>query len=111
MERWKTIPDFPNYEASTDGRVRNVNGKILTPLKAGTGYQKVILRGKQLYIHRLVASAWIGSIPDRWEVNHLNSNRTDNRAANLEICTRSDNMQHAHQRIWYETQTKISCFK
>ena len=109
-ESWKPIPGFEPYEASDRGRIRRGAG-ILQDLKAGDGYRKVIIRGKQPYVHRLTALAWIGPIPERWEINHLNFNRSDNRPDNLEIVTRSQNMSHQKAPIWYRTQTRLPIFE
>ena len=32
-EKWKRVVDFPSYEISNLGRVRNATGKILKPQK------------------------------------------------------------------------------
>lgn len=105
-ERWATIEQYPDYEVSDLGQVRRVTpgrktfpGKILKPLSMGQGYLSVALVAEgavfRRYIHRLVAAAFIGPCPDRHEVNHLNGNKTDNRAGNLEYVTRSGNVRHA----------------
>lgn len=47
-------------------------------------------------VHRLVAAAFIGD-PSGFHVNHLNGDGTDNRVANLEICTAKQNTIHARQ--------------
>lgn len=106
---WKVIPGTA-YQASDTGRIRRIGGGVLKPIKAGDGYRKVKIHGRQLYVHRLVARAWISEIPKGFEINHLNSNRTDNRPVNLEICTHSQNMAHAKQPVWYATQTRIPMF-
>lgn len=49
------------------------------------------------YIHRIVAACFIGSIPVGYEVNHINGIKTDNRASNLEIVTKSENTKHAYR--------------
>ena len=46
-------------------------------------------------VHRLVAEAFLGSPPDGYEVNHINSVKDDNRIENLEYVTRSQNLLHA----------------
>lgn len=59
--------------------------------KMKSGYVTIGIDGKQYYAHRL---AWIyvhGSIPDGFNVDHLNGNRSDNRISNLQLETQSQN--------------------
>lgn len=52
---------------------------------------------KTLHVHTLVARAFIDNpFPDKFKiVNHLNSDRSDNRVENLEWCDYSRNAKHA----------------
>ena len=87
--------------------VRNPNGTIRTqtfPAKwasqqtATNGYKRVKFRvdGKQhtRSVHRLVWEAFNGSIPDGYEINHINSDRSNNLLSNLELMTPQQNMKH-----------------
>lgn len=96
---WKPIKDFENYEVSDAGEVRNVKfNRLLTPSPGAGGYMRVQLRkdkqSHQRYVHRLVAEAFLEG---EGEVNHLNGNRADNRAENLEWTTHQQNVQHAFE--------------
>ena len=91
-----------NYLVSDDGRVFNgLTGKeIKQAISSGNGYLKVILHGengikKTVSTHRLVAQAFVDGDGD--EVNHINGVKTDNRAENLEWCTRNQNLLHAYK--------------
>ena len=113
MEQWKTIEKQPNYEVSSYGRVRNIqHNRILIPRIHNQGYHQVHLSGGvQEYIHRLVAEAFIGTIPPGWEVNHLDGDPANNSLDNLEIVTPKQNKQHLHQPAWYRTQMTILEFE
>lgn len=72
--------------------------RILSPRVCGTQreYLAVSLnhngRHKQYKIHRLVAEAFIPNPMDYKEINHINEIKGDNRASNLEWCSRSYNV-------------------
>lgn len=104
-ERWKKC--HPNYEVSDQGRVRRtVGGKgarvghILKPAPNNKGYLCIGLKSNSIRlpytIHKLVAIAFLGPIPEGFEINHENGDKTDNRACNLSYVTRSENCKHAY---------------
>lgn len=93
-----SIRDFPGYHVSEDGTV----WKGLTAIKAqdnSRGYLRVDLRrdGKkhQRMIHRLVAEAFVPNPCFYKVVNHINGNKLDNRAQNLEWVTHQENSLQA----------------
>lgn len=92
----RQILGFPDYMASEIGVISSFRGKIkLRPDKSG--YLKVDLgRRNTKSVHRLVWEAFHGQIPKGMEINHRNGSKIDNRLANLELVTRSQNMRHAY---------------
>lgn len=64
-----------------------------------TGYVRVSLwsNGKRsrVWVHVLVAAAFIGPKPDGLEINHVNFIRADNRVGNIEYLTHPDNVRHS----------------
>lgn len=91
------------YEINSDGVLRNVKSKrVIRGYVEANGYVRVKLENKSLgsvvrtTIHRLVAEAFVPNPLNLPEVNHKNSNRSDNRAENLEWTSHSDNMKHAY---------------
>lgn len=113
MEQWKSIPSYDGYEASNLGRIRNAQtGRVLKckPRKGnryalvhvGWNYARQGPRGtyprrrvRMRLVHVLVAAAWNGPCPPGHEVNHKDTDRSNNRADNLEYVTHKRNMQHA----------------
>ena len=99
-EIWKTIENFPNYEVSNFGNVRNKkNGRLLKQTIGREGrYLSVYLsnNGKEntQRVHRLVAETFLGKHPNLI-VNHIDGNKTNNRVDNLEWCTVKENNIHA----------------
>lgn len=81
-ERWQTFPEVE-----------------LRPRKVGAGYLGIQCKiaGERLerYVHRLVAEAFLDPDADRYEVNHINGDKTNNCASNLEWATHSENHKHA----------------
>ena len=110
--KWNAIEDYPNYEVSNDGDVRNVKrGKILKPTDRGTGYLRVNLYNcsnkKTINVHILVASAFVkdtGINPDgtpmvgKHVVNHKDHNRANNKVSNLEWCDDRYNTEYSHNK-------------
>ena len=75
------------------------------------GY-KVISSNNTCYrIHRLVAEAFIINIDDKPFVNHLNGMKDDNQVSNLEWCTQSENVQHAHDNGLINTKSGPEHYK
>lgn len=97
METWREINAYPNYEVSDMGRVRNVTtGHVLKPMRNHRGYDKVELKSKGQFIHRLVATAFIREPLENEQVNHKDGNKTNNCVDNLEWCLQSQNSQHSY---------------
>jgi hypothetical protein len=106
-ELWKTWR-CGTYEVSSLGNVRRMTtrgGKPLLPprpikpIATGEylGFSPSLGPGVYLrqYVHRAVAEAFLGAIPDGFEVNHRDGNKLNNAASNLEYVTRAQNVQHA----------------
>ena len=122
METWKRIEGYRNaYEVSNLGRVRSCfDGKyriLKQMISAGryNGYPMVTLydapqHGIKVKVHRLVAEAFIPN-PSRLPViNHIDEDRTNNKASNLEWCTVQYNTTYGKSRekavaTWRKTKT------
>ena len=105
MEIWKDIKGYEGkYQVSNLGRVKSLAKRRQTHdpegiLKARprTGnYLCVHLstghKFKNKTIHRLVAEAFVSNPNGYTEVNHIDEDKTNNRADNLEWCSRIHNM-------------------
>lgn len=93
------IKNFENYLVSNMGRVM-INGKLRKQQKTHNGYYRVGLfdgeKYKNFFVHRLVAYTFIG-IPknDKYQIDHINGIKTDNRLENLEWVTQLENVNRA----------------
>lgn len=117
-EIWKDIAGYDGiYQVSNLGRVKSVERKVYNPGVLGEsnyrtvpsiirkpnimhGYHCIALvvnKHKKVYrIHRLVADAFIGAQPTPMhQVNHIDGNKANNRADNLEWVTPKENTEHA----------------
>jgi|SRR5215831_3710382 len=118
-EEWKPIAGFQElYEVSSVGRVRSLNrvlgfddlgsrtipGRMLIPTCTRKGYLRVKLslngQSRTLIVHRLVASAFVPNPYNLPHVNHLDMNKKNNAATNLEWCTNLHNHRHAWRTDW-----------
>lgn len=96
-EDWRTVEGFPDYEVSSEGRIR-FNGDVLNPPLNSNGYLRLAMvpegggRKVRRYVHQLVAVAFHGPRPAGKEVRHLNGQPLDCRAVNLAWDTHRRNM-------------------
>jgi hypothetical protein len=109
MEQWKQTDIRADYEVSNLGRVRR---KIRSKRAKQIGeyayikgmnngkYMQVFIRpnivgkSKVYLIHRLVAAVFIPNTKNKLTVNHLDGNKLNNKADNLEWATHKENCQH-----------------
>ena len=84
--RYRTIVRV--YEVSNIGRVK-CNGKIVEPHMQGN-----YLSIASFYIHRAVAELFVPNTENKPQVDHINTDRLDNRAENLRWVTAKENMNN-----------------
>ena len=110
MEIWKDIKGFEgSYQISSLGRVKSLDrtvvykdgrthihkGQIMTGSDNGKGYKTIDLytgnkRTKKL-IHRLVAETFIDNPLNKNEIDHIDTDKTNNRVENLRWVTHTEN--------------------
>lgn len=112
-ENWKDIEGYEGrYQVSNMGRVRSlsrkvlfgnqtrmVSGKILKLKRKNNGYLyiqlRIDLKERDFHVHRLVARYFVEGYQEGLDVNHIDGDKTNNSASNLEWCTRKQNIIHS----------------
>lgn len=98
MEIWKQIEGYDNYMVSNLGRVKSLKfgkEKVLKYGKDSGGYLTICLckdgKVKRFLIHRLIAKTFLPNPDNKPCIDHINTNRSDNRVNNLRWATYKDN--------------------
>lgn len=90
-----------NYSIDKEANIySHITNKYLKPKVSKNGYLRVTLyhnnRRYEKYIHRIMMETFCPIIyGDRDEVNHIDSDKTNNKLENLEWCNRHENIKHS----------------
>lgn len=107
-EEWRDVVGYEGlYIVSNYGEVKSLGNdkgrreKTMKTHVCRNGYEKLDLSKKgqptkKVYVHRLVAMAFIPNPHNKPQVNHINCDKLDNKQENLEWVTRSENIAHAY---------------
>lgn len=115
-EEWRPVVGWEGlYDVSSDGNVRSLDrqvlrrdgsaylhkGRVLRPTLTNRGYPSVGLQAKGISkfvtVHRVVAVAFVPNPRGLEEINHIDGDKQNSRAGNLEWCSRQENCRHATQ--------------
>lgn len=97
MPFYKRLPDVPDILLCSDGYAINVNtGWVYKNVLKKTGYCEISVNGKCYLIHRLIARAFCDGFAPNKEVNHIDGNKLNNAASNLEWVDHNENLRHAY---------------
>lgn len=114
QEVWKDIPGFDSYQASDHGRIRSkarttigrsrsgnsftrhIDGSPIKPRLSNAGYFRCMIDRKTVSVHRIIATTFIENPSELPCVNHIDGDKSNNTAENLEWCTHQSNTEHAY---------------
>lgn len=93
------------YKKKGKNITRNAKERFLSTPDRGSGYLCVRLqkngKGVTFSIHRLVASLFVERAKGKDCVNHIDGDKKNNNASNLEWCTQKENVSHAQETgLW-----------
>jgi len=125
MDRFVDIKGYEGlYQITNTGNIKSVKrGHLLKNRIGKTGYYSVMLykngKPKAKRVHRAVWEAFIGIIPDGFEIDHIDGDKTNNSIDNLRCVTHKDNINNPNTIInlgkgnigkkrTEQTKTKIS---
>ena len=102
MELWKPLKNFPGYEGSTEGRIRNIRTQhILSSTTDKRGYPQVSIyrdkRQRTVKVHKLIGDTYFDD-RDGLDIRHRDNNRMNNRVDNLYLSTRKETINDAFER-------------
>lgn len=111
-EVWKDIPGYEGlYQASNLGQIRSLprtmtKGRVLKPYvnkRNGYCYVSMCKDGRVMTkrVHKMVYMAFHGDVlphkyDQRFTIDHIDGDKTNNRIENLDVCDQSENQKRAY---------------
>lgn len=127
------IPDFTGYKADKQGNIYSMipkgcrnrfdktkwlsTPKLLSYRVTKTGYCRVYMRRdstdkrEDVYVHRIIALLFIPNPNNFSDVNHRDSNPTNNSVGNLEWLSHKDNLEYGFSEYGNKTRNELGQFK
>jgi hypothetical protein len=99
---WRRVPGYDNLDATSYGQVWEWRTRrfvvLLNTYTCGNGYAAVTLKGKPVFVHNLVAAAFLGPRPPGQVVVHTDDDNENNRPSALAYAARGEALRRAYAR-------------
>ena len=127
-EIWKDIPGYEGYYqvsnfglirscdrlvVAANGRTRFIKGKMIRSSYNNKGYlithlcKNGVIQGK--CVHHFVALVFLGARPKGMDIDHINEDKTDNRACNLRYMSHHDNASRSTKGKFRKKSHAMEC--
>lgn len=112
IERWRKNEEYGVW-VSTHGRVRLIQNKEFLNIRIDKrGYCAVFTTKGMQFVHRLVAYTWLGGKRnEKYNIDHINSNKRDNSVKNLRWIECELNTAYARYTSTSEDVEDIHCIE
>jgi hypothetical protein len=112
-EGWQEHPIYSNYLGNKEGKIFSLLSNKILNGHLQNGYTRVCLNkiSKAYPLHRFIYECFIGIIPDKYQIDHINENKLDNSINNLQALNpKEHNLKTFTKDVRKkqgETQTKL----
>ena len=110
-QEFRPHPVIVYYEASRDGVIRN--RRLKKPLKEvynGMGYLMFSAGGKKYLVHRTTYECFHGLIKDVFIIDHIDSDRQNNKLNNLQAISQSENTKKGKTGNYAKFAKRVKSF-
>lgn len=98
-DEWQQVCGFEKYLINREGQIVNKSTHKLLCFAERNGYLRVTLvqnnKSHTLSVHRLVYETFVGLIPEKMFIDHIDGNRANNKLENLRLVSHSENMKNS----------------
>lgn len=99
------------FVSNTGHGYRSVNDKLVALTEYNNqGYHQVNIgkpKKKSIGMHRLVWEAYVGEIPENYQIDHIDFDRANNNLSNLRCITKSENSGRHSDEFWKKIKRPV----